>query len=57
MPLKPVTFKIEEAEIKALEKEAKSLDPPKMRSEYVRDIVMNRTKPSKAPRTPKASEI
>lgn len=40
--LKPVTFKIEESELEALEREAK--DRGKSRSEYVRDIVTNRPK-------------
>jgi len=42
MALKPVTFKIEEDEIKALEREALASDPPKFRSEYVREIIMQR---------------
>jgi hypothetical protein len=45
MALKPVTFKIEEREIEALEREARQSNPPKMRSEYVRDIVMKRHEP------------
>ncbi len=43
--LKPVTFKIDGAEIKKLEREAGALRPPKSRSEYVRDIVLGRDKP------------
>lgn len=52
MALKPVTFKIDEREIKKLELEAQER-PDKSRSAYVRDIVMAR-KPT-APRTPKPS--
>lgn len=56
MALKPVTFKIDEAEINKLEREAQAR-PDKSRSAYVRDIVMARPKPlGRAPRLPQKSE-
>lgn len=42
MALKPITFKTDEAEVKAIEKEAKARKLP--RSEYLREIVAKRDK-------------
>lgn len=44
MPLKPITFKIEETEADRLQEEAQDR-PDKSRSAYVRDIVLNRNRP------------
>lgn len=53
MALKPITFKIEEAEADKLDKEAQGRED-KSRSAYVRDIVLARHKP--AARLPQKSD-
>lgn len=53
MPLKPITFKIEETEADRLQEEAQDR-PDKSRSAYVADIVRNRHMPK--PKRPQKAD-